>query len=89
MNIEEVIDLLSGDPLRQYRDTIQSLLEDNKKKIIKYNSRLRVGEKNRMSEKERVALKRIRKRALDNIIQFARFIEEEEKEEFWNELRHS
>lgn len=34
-NIDEIVDLLSGDPIRRYRDTIESIIADNRKKNYK------------------------------------------------------
>jgi len=81
-NIDEIVDLLSGDPIRRYRDTIESIIADNRKKIIKCCNRLKYN----TSIKEQNALIRMRRKTTDKIIEYIKFLEPEYAEQFWDLL---
>ena len=86
MNVDELIDLLSGDPIGRYRDTLRGILEDNKKKILKSTSRMKHGSRHNMSIREMERLKKIRMKSTDEIIKWAKYLDQKERDIFWDNL---
>lgn len=82
MQVDDLLDLLSDDPIRRYRDSIEYMLNENRNIILKCSRKL----KYRVSEKDRKALVRIRRRSTDKITEYIRFLDPKDRSKFWDDL---
>ncbi len=71
MQVDDLLDLLSDDPIRRYRDSIEYMLNENRNIVLKCSKKLRY----RVSEKDRRALVRKRRKSTDKITEYIRFLD--------------